>query len=190
MPEFIEEGEVRNVDVIAAPGIFEREFILKKGARLNLNYRINDLAAWQEKCVIRLQGEGAEVKIRGIMHGQQQATLHYALILEHAADYTESHVEFRGVAEDRSQLIFDGLIKVPAHVKGIIAFEENRNLLLSNAAEIQSRPRLEIDSNEVACRHGATIGDLDENQLFYLMSRGIPETEARVLLVNAFLGFF
>lgn len=110
--------------------------------------------------------------------------------LEHRADHTRSDVEFRGVAEDRSHLGFDGLIQVVQHVKGIVAHEENRNLLLSNTAAIDSRPRLEIDSHEVVCRHGATIADLDENALFYLMSRGVPELEARAILVEAFLGFF
>ncbi len=167
-----------------------RKIILEQNAQLTLFYRITDVATWQEHCVIALEGAGAKVKIRGIMHGKQESVLKYFLSLEHRANHTQSDVEFRGVAEDNSHLVFDGLIAAHSNVIGVVANEQNRNLLLSNTAIIETRPRLEIDSNEVQCHHGATIGDLDENQLFYLMSRGIPEAEARSLLIEAFLRFF
>lgn len=190
MPVFIKAGEVVDLTVISEPGCHAREITLDRGACLNLDYRVTGLTDWQENCTIRLKGEGARVKIRGIMHGEHEASLAYRLVLEHTANYTESEIEFRGVAEGKSHLIFDGLIKVPQGVKGIVAEEQNRNLILSNTAQIDSRPRLEIDSDEVACRHGSTISDLDENELFYLQSRGVPEGEARRVLIEAFLGFF
>ena len=165
------------------------EILLEENARLEIVYRIDKVEDWQETCMIRLMGVGAKVRIRGMMHGVNQAKLAYWLTVEHAADKTESDIEFRGVAEDQSHLVFDGLIKVEPQVKGIVANEQNRNLLLSNQAVVESRPRLEIDSDEVVCRHGSTVGDLDEEQLFYLMSRGVPKEEARTILIEAFLGF-
>ncbi len=187
---FIKSGEVVHLTIVPEAGHYAREITLDQGACLNLDYRVLGLTDWQENCTIHLKGEGARVKIRGVMRGEHHAKLAYRLILEHTASYTESEIEFRGVAEGESHLIFDGLIKVPQGVKGIVAEEQNRNLILSNAAQIESRPRLEIDSDEVACRHGSTISDLDENELFYLQSRGVPEGEARRLLIEAFLGFF
>ena len=152
-------------------------------------YHANNLTAWQETCQIRLKGEGAKVTIRGIMHAKAQSKLAYLLEVHHEADHTESDIEFRGVAEERGHIVFDGLIRVYEGVVGVIANEQNRNLLLSDQAVVEARPRLEIDTNEVVCRHGATVGDLDKDALFYLMSRGIPEQEALSILIEAFLGF-
>jgi Fe-S cluster assembly protein SufD len=90
--------------------------------------------------------------------------------------------------QEQSRVIFAGLIHVPNQVKGIDANEQSRNILLSNRAEIQAKPELEIYSNDIAaCRHGASIGNLDENALFYLQSRGFVESEARLILINAFM---
>lgn len=168
---------------------FVREFVLRKSAKLCLTYKVTRVTAWQETCIVRLAGEGASVKIRGIMHGQAEADLQYFLTVRHEADATESEIEFRGVAEDKSHLVLDGLIQAPEGCKGIVANLQNKNLLLSNMAIVEARPRLEIDTDDVVCRHGATVGDLDSNQLFYLMSRGMTEQEAREILIEAFLDF-
>lgn len=188
--QVLEAGQVLELAPKAEEGCFQREILLKKDAVLTLHYRIADLARWQETCIIHLAGEGAKVHIRGTLHGRKQADLRYLLTLRHEANDTESDIEFRGVAEDQSHLVFDGLIQVKKNVAGVIANEQNRNLLLSDGAIIESRPRLEIDANEVVCRHGSTTGDLDRDQLFYLLSRGIPELDARAILIEAFLRFF
>ena len=127
------------------------------------------------------------MQIAGLQYGRDRAVLAHHLCVYHQADYTKSQIEFRGIADGRSRLIFDGLIAVPKGVKGVDANEQTRNLLLSNTAEIHARPRLEIYSNEIACRHGASIGNLDQNALFYLQSRGLTESEARRVLINAFM---
>lgn len=188
--QVLEAGKVLALSPAPEEGYFQREIVLQENAELILHYRITELAQWQETCIIHLAGQGAKVKIRGILHGQKKADLRYLLTLRHEAADTESDIEFRGVAEDKSHLVFDGLIQVQKNVTGVIANEQNRNLLLSDGAIVESRPRLEIDSQDVVCRHGSTTGDLDEDQLFYLLSRGIPESEARAILIEAFLGFF
>ncbi len=177
------------MQVIEIRGDDKREIHLRQNEEASLVYCITDRQHWRGQCVVHLEGSGAKIKIRGIMHGVAQADLQYALTVHHAADHTQSDIEFRGVAEDKSHLVFDGLIKVLPHTIGTVANEQNRNLLLSNEAVVESHPRLEIDSNEVVCRHGSTVGDLDKDQLFYVMSRGISEKEARAILIEAFLGF-
>lgn len=187
----VKAGESLELPIACENGAYiHREITLEQGANLTMTYRAAGLQNWQETCDVYLKGERAKIMVRGIMHGQEKADLQYLLKIAHLANYTECDIEFRGVAEDKSHLVFDGLIQVHPKVVGVVANEQNRNLLLSNEAFVESRPRLEIDSNEVACRHGSTIGDLDHNQLFYLMSRGIPESEARAILIEAFLRFF
>lgn len=188
--QVLKAGELLELTPSPLEGVFEREIILKENAELKINYRMLDVTSWQETCVIRLQGVGAKLNIRGIMYGKEKADLRYLLTVHHEANDTQSDIEFRGVAEGKSHLVFDGLIAVHQNVAGVVANEQNKNLLLSDGAIVESRPRLEIDSNEVTCRHGSTIGDLDANQLFYLMSRGMPEAQARKILIEAFLRFF
>lgn len=166
-----------------------REIHLEAQAELKLVYRAKNLTDWQEQCRVHLVGEGSKIFIRGIMHAKSQSKLAYLLEVHHQAHHTESDIEFRGVAEDKGHIVFDGLIKVYEGIVGVNANEQNRNLLLSDQAIVEARPRLEIDTNEVVCRHGATVGDLNEDALFYLMSRGIPEQEARTMLIEAFFGF-
>ena len=143
--------------------------------------------AYHESLDVYLQGQKAKLMLTGLQYGRGRAVLEHHLCVHHEANFTESHIEFRGVADERSLVVFDGLIHVPKHVKGVDANEQTRNLLLSNTAEIDARPRLEIYSHDIACRHGASIGNLDQNALFYLQSRGFSEAEARLMLINAFM---
>ncbi len=143
-------------------------------------------AEYREELKVYLQGRAAKMHIRGLQYGRQRARVAHQLSVYHEADDTVSDIEFRGVADGQSRVIFSGLIHVPKHVKGVDANEQTRNILLSNRAEIEAHPELEIYSNEIACRHGASIGNLDQNALFYLQSRGFSESEARLMLVSAF----
>lgn len=139
-----------------------------------------------EKVEVHLAGEGAKFSLTGLMHGQGKAQHHYDLCMYHEADETVSQVEMRGIAEDQSDLRFRGLIYIVKHVKDVAAGLQTRNLLLSNRASIDAKPELEIYSNEVACQHGASVGNLDESALFYLQSRGCSLEEARLLLIESF----
>lgn len=106
---------------------------------------------------------------------------------EHAAPHTTSDLLYKNALCDDSRTIFSGMIEVDPVAQQTDAYQSNRNLLLSDTAETNSLPGLEINANDVRCTHGSTSGQLDESEMFYLLSRGIPKTEARRLFI---LGFF
>ncbi len=170
-----------------SPILIENTVIVaEKAAQVQVEHLQQSESLHREELDVHLRGDGARLKISGLQSGVGRAHLDYQLRVYHEADATGSEVEFSGIADDHSRVIFDGLIHVPAHIKGVDANEQTRNLLLSNTAEIDAKPELEIYSHEIACRHGASVGNLDENALFYLQSRGFSASEARLLLVQAF----
>ena len=135
---------------------------------------------------LHLRGVAAKTKLRAVVLGQAKAHLDHHWHVQHQGDQTETDIVVHGVAEDKSRLVFDGLIEVAKGVRGAIARESNHNLLLSPKAEIDTKPELEIYSHDVVCKHGATIGALAPDALFYLKSRGLSHEEAVAVLVRAF----
>ncbi|EIL97835.1 Fe-S cluster assembly protein SufD [Rhodanobacter thiooxydans] len=133
-----------------------------------------------------LVGDGAQLHTRGAFmpHGRQHVDTQLAI--RHQALDTTSTSTWRGVASDRARGVFRGAIVVAPGADGSDANLNNKNLLLSPGAEIDTKPELEIYADEVQAAHGATVGQLDERSLFYLRSRGIPLAEARALLTAAF----
>jgi Fe-S cluster assembly protein SufD len=133
-----------------------------------------------------LDGEGAEGIVNGLFlaDGSRQVDL-YTLI-EHARAHTRSVEMFRGIAADTGHGAFNGRIIVQPGAQKSDSSQSSRNLILSPAAEIDARPQLEIHADDVKCSHGATIGSLDPNQLFYLLSRGLDRATAQGLLTFAF----
>jgi Fe-S cluster assembly protein SufD len=95
---------------------------------------------------------------------------------------------YKGALDDRSRAIFRGMIKVYPKAQRTDAYQTNRNLILSGEAESTSLPSLEIEADDVRCSHAATVGQLDEEELFYIMSRGIPRADAERLVVFGFFG--
>ena len=133
-----------------------------------------------------LQGAGASAALNGLQFatGNQHHDTH--TLVEHAVPHTSSSEDYRGIADERGRVVFNG--KVLVHEKAIKtdAQQSSRNLLLANTAEIDTKPELEIYNDDVKCAHGATVGQLDANALFYLRSRGIDLAQARALLTHAF----
>jgi len=109
-------------------------------------------------------------------------------VLDHAKPHGDSRELYKGILEGNSRTVFNGRIVVRPDAQKTDAKQSNRNLLLSKGALAHARPQLEIYANDVRCTHGATIGRLDENAVFYLRSRGLSDAEARNLLVGAFAG--
>ncbi|WP_051062339.1 Fe-S cluster assembly protein SufD [Ilumatobacter nonamiensis] len=135
---------------------------------------------------VHLDGEGAHADLSGLFFGFGDQTLDQQLDITHAAPNCTSRQSYRGVLDDSSTGVFNGGIDVKPGADGTDAEQSNDNLLLSNRAEINTQPRLEILADEVACKHGATVGQLDDTALYYMRSRGIPADEARRLLINGF----
>jgi Fe-S cluster assembly protein SufD len=134
----------------------------------------------------RLEGSGADAKLRGLFSPSGSQHHDNYTRIEHIAPHTTSEEEYRGIADGRGRGVFNGKVKVHVDAQKIDARQLSRNLLLSNTAEIDTKPELEIYANDVKCSHGATTGQLDFTALFYLRSRGLDAAEARMLLIRAF----
>jgi Fe-S cluster assembly protein SufD len=134
----------------------------------------------------RLAAEGASVTANGLYLGRGTQHQDHHVAIDHAAPHTQSRQLFKGILEDRAHGVFHGRVHVRPHAQKIDAVQTNRALLLSDRAVIDSKPQLEIYADDVKCSHGASIGQLDEAQLFYLRSRGLDLPAARALLTQAF----
>ena len=134
----------------------------------------------------RLAAPGAQTTLNGLyaVNGRRHVDNHTRI--DHAAAGTTSNQLYHGLLEGAGRAVFNGKVVVTPHAVKTDAGQTNRNLLLSRGAEIDTKPELEIYADEVKCSHGASIGQLDENQLFYLRARGLDEPAARGLLVGAF----
>jgi Fe-S cluster assembly protein SufD len=137
---------------------------------------------------LTFRGEGAEVTANGVnlLNGRQHADT--TLFLDHAVPHCRSREIFRSVVDDRAHSVFQGRIIVQPKAQKTDAKMMTRALLLSDEAEADNKPELEIFADDVTCGHGATTGALDESLLFYLRARGLSEKEAQSLLIQAFVG--
>ncbi|HEV8525474.1 MAG TPA: Fe-S cluster assembly protein SufD [Terriglobales bacterium] len=133
-----------------------------------------------------LAGEGGECLINGLFIGAATQHMDNYMLVEHASPHCSSRQYYNGILDDHSHGVFHGRIIVHKDAQKTDAKQTNRNLLLSDDAQIDTKPQLEIYADDVKCTHGATIGQVEENALFYLRSRGIDEVFARRLLLLAF----
>jgi Fe-S cluster assembly protein SufD len=135
---------------------------------------------------VRLEGEGARVSANGVLLGTGRRHLDTRLGIEHLARGTACDLLWRGLGAGRSRAVFHGGITIHAGADGSDAMLSSKSLLLSDAAEIDTQPVMEIHADEVKAAHGATVGQLDPTAMFYLRSRGLAEPQARQLLTAAF----
>ena len=188
-------------DVVMAPGAVCRYHRVQQAAGVHLGglrLTLDDNASFTGHCVslagqlnrvdieARLNGTGADCELRGLtlVDDQQLGDFHVSAV--HQQPGGSSRQIFRSVLRGKSRAVFDGLIKVVEAAQQTDASQNNRSLLLSPRAVANAMPRLEILADDVQCAHGATVGFLDPDALFYLRSRGLGEDQARALLINAF----
>jgi Fe-S cluster assembly protein SufD len=133
-----------------------------------------------------LAGPGATSRVTGAYFADGSQHLDYDTFQEHVAPNTTSDFAFKGVLRDEARAVWRGMIRVEQEAQKTNAYQENRNLLLSKTAHADSIPGLEILANDVRCTHGATLGQVDRDQLFYLMTRGLSRSEAERLIVRGF----
>ncbi len=138
--------------------------------------------------LVTMNGEGSELNVNGVnlLKGTQHGDT--TLVVDHAVPNCTSREIFRAVVDDRAHSVFQGRIIVRPHAQKTDGKMMTRALLLSDEAEADNKPELEIFADDVTCGHGATSGALDESLLFYLRARGLPEKEAQALLIQAFVG--
>ncbi|HSF62075.1 MAG TPA: Fe-S cluster assembly protein SufD [Gaiellaceae bacterium] len=133
-----------------------------------------------------LAGPGATSRVTGAYFADGKQHLDYDTFQEHIAPSTTSDFAFKGALRDTASAVWRGMIRVEEGAQKTNAYQENRNLLLSKTAHADSIPGLEIMANDVRCTHGATLGQVDREQLFYLMARGLSRAEAERLIVRGF----
>ncbi len=135
---------------------------------------------------LKFTAEGAEAWVDGLymLNGSQHHDTHS--IIDHTVPNCTSHQTYKGVLNDHSRGVFNGKVFVRENAHGTDAQQSNKNLLLSNNARVDTKPQLEIFNDDVKCSHGATVGQLEEEELFYLLTRGLPPTLAKNLLTYGF----
>jgi Fe-S cluster assembly protein SufD len=141
----------------------------------------------RDDVMVTLQEAGSECRTAGfyrLTNDNQYIDNH--INIDHAAPRSCSEMVYKGVLDKKSRAVFNGRLYVGTGAQKIEAQQQNHNLLLSNVAEVYSKPELEIYADDVKCKHGATTGQLDQDALFYLRARGIEKTEAVNLLLQAF----
>lgn len=135
-----------------------------------------------------LEKEGSELSVTGAFWLKNQDKLDLNLTIIHAAPHTKATATLKVVAEGASQAHLHGTVIVRPQAQDTNSFLEERVLILSDHARAEAIPNLEIEANDVKCSHAATIGKIDEEQLFYLESRGLPKQKATHLIAKGFLG--
>lgn len=133
-----------------------------------------------------LNGEGAQAKVSGLIQGKNRQHLELASLTHHRQPHTTADILIKATAEDKAKTIFQGMIKIDKPAQQTESYMANHNLVLSDKAHCDSIPRLEIEADDVKASHGATIGQVDAEQLFYLRSKGLPPKMAETLLVEGF----
>jgi Fe-S cluster assembly protein SufD len=134
-----------------------------------------------------LQGQSAESDQLAVYFGDGTQMLDFRTLQDHDAPWTRSDLLFKGAVEDQARSVYSGLVRLRKPAQKSNAFQTNRNLVLTEGASAESIPNLEIEANDVRCSHASTVGPIDDDQRYYLESRGVPPDEAERLIV---LGFF
>ncbi|MDQ7030412.1 MAG: Fe-S cluster assembly protein SufD [Ardenticatenia bacterium] len=135
---------------------------------------------------VLLEGDGATAFLQGIYFPQKEQHIANHTLQHHRSTHTSSDLLYKGALIGQAHTVYRGLIRVDRGAQQTDAYQANRNLILSPKAHADSIPMLEIEANDVRCTHGATISQIDEEELFYLMSRGIPREQATRVIVDGF----
>jgi Fe-S cluster assembly protein SufD len=136
---------------------------------------------------VTLTGENAQAALNGAMMLRGSEHADTTTRINHAAPHGSSRQVYKTVLADKARGVFQGKIYVAEGAQKTDGYQLSRALLLSDQAEMDAKPELEIYADDVKCSHGSTVGDIDDDAMFYLRSRGLPETEARALLIDAFV---
>ncbi len=133
-----------------------------------------------------LAGENSEAHMYGLYITEEKHHVDNHTLIDHAVANCHSNELYKGILSDESRAVFNGKVMVRKDAQKTLAYQSNKNLLLSKSAKIDTKPQLEIFADDVKCSHGATVGQLDESMVFYLQSRGISRERAISILINAF----
>ncbi len=185
-----DKASVDHVKTTQTHGLLVSTLMAAIGAQATFNsFSFNaDAQLVRNQMFIRFAGEGTHGAIRGVSLLRGKEHVDTTLLIDHAKGHCQSREQFRSVLDDESRAVFQGKIVVQPHAQKTDAKMMTRALLLSEEAEADNKPELEIFADDVVCGHGATTSAPNETLKFYLMSRGIPPKEAEALLIQAFVG--
>jgi Fe-S cluster assembly protein SufD len=137
---------------------------------------------------VALEGRGAEANVNGLAIGDKSQHIDNRTLIDHKTGNCTSNELYKYILDEQSTGVFAGKMLIRPDAQQTVSLQTNRNLCLTNDAHMYAQPQLEIYADDVKCSHGSTVGQLDENALFYMRQRGIPADEARHLLMYAFAG--
>ena len=157
------------------------------GERLELQFVVLPGESRDIDLSIDLTGPGAQAHVKALYLCNGEEKVNFRILMHHRAPGCHSTQQVKGIAGGCAQVHFDGIIVVAPDAQQTEAFQENHNIVLKPEARVQTNPQLEIYADDVKCSHGATVGRLNPDELFYMRSRGIPEIEARTLQMLSFL---
>ena len=160
---------------VAAGEVLELAFTVLPGESRDVDVRVD------------LTGPGAEAHLKGLFLCRADEKVNFRIVMHHLAPGCKSTQLFNGIAGGKAQVHFDGTIIVAPDAQKTEAYQENHSIVLTDTARVETRPQLEIYADDVKCSHGATVGQLNGDELFYMRSRGIPEAEAKTLQMLSFL---
>jgi Fe-S cluster assembly protein SufD len=180
-------GEHLELYQLCSEGNHKVEVRLAAGARAKMVFVAAPQGEIDYDYRIELNGEGAEVELYGVFvtRGESRARIHTEM--RHNAPRCRSNQQVRGVADESGYGLFDGLVYVAPDAQQTEAYQQSRNVLLSPTARIQTQPQLEIYADDVKCSHGATVGQMNEEEIYYMRQRGLSEEDARRLQLGGFV---
>ena len=169
------------------PSGAKESYTVGAGEKLELTFVVLPGESRDIDVAIDLVGEGAEVSLKGLYLCGGDERVNFRILMHHRAPGCVSRQLFNGIAGGSSHVTFEGRIIVAPDAQKTEAYQENHNIVLSDPAHAETMPQLEIYADDVKCSHGATVGRLDEEALFYMRTRGVPEKDAKVLQMLSFL---
>ena len=163
------------------------QYQVAAGEKLELQYVVLPGESRNIDLSIDLTGPGAEANVRALYLCNGEEKVNFRILMHHRAPGCRSTQVIKGLAAGEATVQFDGTVVVAPDAQQTEAYQENHNILLTDTARVQTQPQLEIYADDVKCSHGATVGQLNPDEQFYMRSRGIPEAEAKTLQMLSFL---
>ena len=163
------------------------EYQVGAGERLDLQYIVLPGESREIEITVDLDGPGAQAHIKALYLCKGNEKVRFRIVMHHRAPGCKSTQLINGIAGGEADVRFDGTIVVAPDAQQTEAYQENHNIVLTENAKVDTKPQLEIYADDVKCSHGATVGQLNADELFYMRSRGIPESEACTLQMLSFL---
>ena len=175
-------------DSAQASHFSELQATLAKSAQISIS-QVNGACGWARSSLkVNVAGERSEAHINGLSFGRDHQHIDQRVQVSHYAANTTSSQIFKGILKDHARGILNGKIFIAPNAQKVNSSQLNHNLLLSSTAEADTKPELEIYADDVKANHGASVGKMDEDKLFYLLSRGISRAESVQMLARAFVG--